>query len=106
MRKFSPVLPVLPVVGMIAGAALANPAAASDLAWDVIVPTVRAADAFVSSPVGVAISWIGYVGWAAVAVIAVAVPAVRAWDAYAPRVARAIGRHAFRVARAAYRAAR
>lgn len=40
------------------------------------------------------------------AMLAGAMLATRAWDALAPRVARAVGRSAFRVARAAYRIAR
>lgn len=99
MRKLHPILPTLPVIGMLAGATLANPAAAADFTgdavrWALSAPTMAAVDVFLA-----------VIACAFVA-LAVATVAVRAWDAYAPRVARAIGRHAFRVARAAYRAAR
>ena len=57
-------------------------------------PVMAGVDAFLAVMAG------GFVA------LALAVVGVRAWDAYAPRALRAVGRHAFRVARAAYRMAR
>jgi hypothetical protein len=74
-------------------------AAARSLLWDVATWPVSAQGEAVVN-----------VALAAMAGIVVALGAgtvfFRALDAYGPRVARAVGRHAFRVARAAYRVAR
>lgn len=102
-------LPLLPLAGMLAGAAAAAPdtteAIARDVAWAVIVPVALALPV-VPPVVDTVVNVVLATCAAIVALLGLGTVTVRAWDAYAPGVARAVGRHAFRVARAAYRAAR
>jgi len=94
---------------MLAGAAAAAPdtaaAVAHDIAWNVIVPAVRALPV-VPPAVDAAVNVVLAVCVGIVAMLGAGTVAVRAYGTYAPRVARAVGRHAFKVARSAYRAAR
>jgi len=102
--RLFPALVSFPFVGVYVGAKLAAPAAPvadtlSALAFDIVrvafsAPVMATVDVFLLAMAG---------GFAA---LGLAVIAVRAWDAHAPRALRAVGRHAFRVARAAYRMAR
>ena len=74
-------------------------AAAYSLAWDVVTWPLTST--------GQAVADVALV-CAAVTVVALGLGTVffRALDAYGPRAMRAVGRHAFKVARAAYRVAR
>jgi hypothetical protein len=74
-------------------------AAAYSIAWDVVTWPLTST--------GQAVADVALV-CAAVTIAALGAGTVffRALDAYGPRVARAVGRHAFKVARAAYRVAR
>jgi hypothetical protein len=102
-------LPLLPIAGMLAGAAAAAPdttaAVAHDIAWNVIVPAVMSLPT-PTPAVDMVVTVVNVACVATIAMLGMGTVGVRAWDAYAPRVARAVGRHAFRVARAAYRMAR